>query len=170
MWMHQFKGTALPVLRAGSSSLATTCGSSEFKFACISKMCPLLALLAVRKQRHFPMLSGILRRQIFCAPLPGCQAGGGCALSLNQLWTTKSNTPQFQTAGGWRFSWCRMNTWSLCERTQRRRRNHRPLQPLHPAPRSRALALAHTCLESASAKSKFTPVPAGNRRLFQITA
>lgn len=55
--MHQFKGTMLPALQAGSSSLATKCVSPEFKFACISQVYLFVGLLAVRKQKHKFMFS-----------------------------------------------------------------------------------------------------------------
>jgi len=101
--MHQFKSTVLPVLWASSSSLATKCVPSEFTSACISKMCLLLGLLAVRKQRRKsafpsagrePAVSGLLRPFTW---VPGRQGpvpalGGRCGYGYPTHWHFKPLT------------------------------------------------------------------------------
>lgn len=173
MWMHQFKGTVLPVLQAGSSSLATKCVSSEFKFACISKTCLFLGLLAVRKQRHksaFPIAVGELAVSDLLHPSAQLSGSRGlCPLSEPGVGTEIQHTG---TSNPWLLALLLppsehlVTSWADSEKEE-----EPPATPALPLcfPVAGVLTPAHAFLASASAISKLTPVHAGNQGHFQIT-
>lgn len=94
--MHQFKGTVLPALRAGSSSLATNVSVQNGNLQCISEMCLFLCL---REHRQDPAIPTAPREgQGSDLLYLGAREAGLSPSDLLQ--TLKSNTPASQSMGG----------------------------------------------------------------------